>query len=126
MGVIHKFTGGDDMFDWDGVRKESYRNDRSRHVSKREVIGVRDGAEHFSIRYFEIAAGGHTSLDEHAHDHGIVVMRGRGTVLLGNGKYAIGYGDVIYISPYEIHQFENNSEEPLGIICVIPPRETTS
>lgn len=123
MGVIHKFRGRDDLFDWDGVSKEPYPNERGRHVSKRDVIGTRDGAKNFSIRYFEIAPGGHTSLDEHAHDHGIIVVRGRGTILLGDTKHDIGYGDAIYISPYEKHKFENNSEDPLGIICVIPPKE---
>lgn len=123
MSVIHKFRGDDDTFDWDGVSKESYPNDRARQVSKRDLIDAGDGSKNFGIRYFEIAPGGHTSLDEHAHDHGIVVVRGRGTVLLGDKKHDIGFGDAIYISPYEKHQFQNDFDEPLGILCVIPPKE---
>jgi quercetin dioxygenase-like cupin family protein len=44
-------------------------------------------------------------------------------VRLGKEKYDIGFGDVIYIAPNEDHQFENNCDEPLGFICVIPPKK---
>jgi len=119
MGVIHKFKGKDGGFDWEGISCETYVGD----ATKREVISQRDGANNFAIRYFEVAPGRHTSLDSHPHDHGVIVVRGKGAVLLGTEKHEINYGDAIDIPPLEIHQFENNSDEPLGFICVIPTKK---
>ena len=119
VGIIHKFEG---QFDWDGVSAKQYPNDRARDVIKKILIGAEDGAHNFEIRYFEVAPGGHTSFDKHAHDHGVMVLRGKGQVLLGKEKYAVGFGDTIYIGPFEEHQFENGDDQPFGFICVSPAR----
>lgn len=123
MSVIHKFKGTDNKFDWENVPIGPYPNDGSKNVTKQELIGSSDAAYNFAIRYFEVAPGGYTTLDNHQHDHGVLVVRGKGKVLLGEEKHDIGYGDVIYVSPNETHQFENGYDEPLGFICVIPPKK---
>ena len=123
MGVLHKFNGRAGDFSWEDVPLQRYPNDAARDVTKRVLVGENEGACHFAIRYFEVAPGGHTSLDNHRHDHGVVVVRGKGTLLLGDQKHAIGYGDAIYIEPNEIHQFRNDHPEPLGFLCVVPPRK---
>ena len=123
MGVIHKFNGKDGDFSWDGVPVDTYPGDRGKQVTRQVMIGPGDGAKNFAVRYFEVDPGGHTSLDNHEHDHGVIVVRGRGKVLLGDKKYDIDYGDAIYISPNETHRFENDSDRPLGFSCVIPPKK---
>jgi quercetin dioxygenase-like cupin family protein len=123
MGVIHKFKGQHGGFAWDGVAITKYPNEGARDVIKMQIIGLEDGAKNFEMRYFEVGPGGYTSFDNHIHDHGVLVLRGRGMVRLGKEKYDIGFGDVIYIAPNEDHQFENNCDEPLGFICVIPPKK---
>ena len=122
MGTIHKFKGKFGELDWQDIATKKYSNDRAKDVIKKVLIGAEDGARHFEIRYFEIAPGGHSSFDQHAHDHGVVVLRGKGRVLLGKQKHDIGFGDAIYIAPLEEHQFENTGNEPLGFICVSPPK----
>lgn len=122
MSVIHKFSGKKGTFEWEGVKTHEYPNERAKDVFKRVMIGTGDGASNFEIRYFEVAPGGYTSLDKHAHDHGVVIVRGRGRLLLGEKKNEVDYGDTIYISPRDTHQFENPFDEPLGFICVIPAR----
>lgn len=122
MGSIHKFTGDGEQFDWQDVPVLRYSGDCARPVRKRELISERDGAEHFVVRYFEVPPHERTNLDQHAHDHGVFVVRGSGILRLGDEKVGISFGDAIYIEPFEIHQFENNTDQPLGFLCVIKPK----
>jgi quercetin dioxygenase-like cupin family protein len=74
----------------------------------------------FHIRYFEIAPGGFSSLEQHQHEHAVIVLRGQGAVQLGGQLHAIGFGDVVYVAPRERHQFRNPSpNEPLGFLCIV-------
>jgi quercetin dioxygenase-like cupin family protein len=120
MGVIHHYKG---HFDWEGVSLERYPSDEIQGASVRWLIGPAEKAPNFALRYFEIECGGQSSLDQHAHDHGVVILRGRGQVLLGEEQFKVTCGDVVYIPPFEVHQFKSTGDEPLGFLCIIPPRE---
>ena len=121
MGVIHRYKG---QFDWEGVSLGRYPPEREmKGVSVRWLIGPAEKAPNFALRYFEIEPGGWTSLDQHAHDHGVMILRGRGQVRLGEEEFEVTFGDVVYIPPYEVHQFKNIGDEPLGFLCIIPPKE---
>jgi len=121
MGVIHRYRG---QFDWEGVSLGHYPPEREmKGVSVRWLIGPAEKAPNFALRYFEIEPGGWTSLDQHAHDHGVMILRGRGQVRLGEEEFEVTFGDVVYIPPYEVHQFKNIGDEPLGFLCIIPPKE---
>ena len=123
MGVIHRHSGESGRLDWEGIPIDSYDGDGEADVIRRVLIGSRDGARNFSIRYFEIPAGGASSLDHHDHDHGIYVLKGRARVLIGSELAEVGPGDVIYIPPREHHQFTNAGSEPFGMLCVVPPKD---
>ncbi len=120
MGTIHKFKGEKGKFSWDNVSIEPHdpsSNDKG--VTKRVLISQKEGAPYFAIRYFEIEPGGWSSSHRHPHDHGVIILKGKGEVLLGDEKTEIGFGDAIYIPPNEMHRFKNIGEEILGFICVI-------
>ena len=123
MGTIHRQSGQGDRLDWEGIPVESYGGDSGADGIKRVLIGQRDGAHNFCIRYFEIPPGSASSLDKHAHDHGIYVLKGRARVLIGSELTEVTPGDVIYISPGEHHQFTNPGPEPFGMLCVAPPKD---
>jgi quercetin dioxygenase-like cupin family protein len=121
VAIIHRYKG---PFDWQGVRLSRYPPGKeSKGVSVRWLIGPNERAPNFALRYFEVEPGGWTSLDQHAHDHGVVILRGRGQVRLGQEEHLVSCGDVVYIPGNEIHQIRNPGEEPLGFLCVIPPAD---
>jgi quercetin dioxygenase-like cupin family protein len=121
MGVIHRYR---EHFDWEGVPVQRYPTDQEiRGASVRWLIGPAEKAPNFALRYFEVEPGGYTALDQHAHDHGVMILRGQARVLLGEEEFEVAHGDVVYVPPDEVHQFKSIGEEPLGFLCVIPARE---
>jgi quercetin dioxygenase-like cupin family protein len=121
MGVIHRNAGGA-HFAWPEVPIQRYEGGNADRAIKQVLIGRAEGAPSFNLRYFCVEPGGHSSLDRHAHDHGVVVLHGCADLLLGEAHQTVGPGDVIYIAPGEIHQFRTVGGEPFGFLCVVPPR----
>jgi ribulose-bisphosphate carboxylase large chain len=111
-------------FRWDGAPAEAYKApaDHWRDVLRTSLAGERGEGTAFHVRYFEIAPGGFSSLEHHGHEHVVVVLRGRGEVRLGAATHALGFGDVVYVAPHEVHQFRNADDEPFGFLCVVDAR----
>jgi quercetin dioxygenase-like cupin family protein len=107
---------------WQGVDAAEYK-DPGEHwcgVTRTVLVGKGGETTGFHVRYFEIAPGGFTSLEEHRHEHAVVVLRGQGQVRLGEGVHALGFGDTVYVAPHEVHQFRNlSATEPFGFLCVV-------
>ncbi len=118
MGVIHRRNGEG----WEGVSAQAYPDPELAGVLKHELIGAADGADRYTIRYFEVPAGGRTTREQHAHDHGVMILRGRARVTLGEEVHELAEGDVVYVPGDELHCFEALDDEPLGFLCVVPPR----
>lgn len=120
MGVVHRFVGDDGAFDWEGIPATSYDADDVVGATKRVLIGPGEGAPNYRLRYFRVEPGGNTSLDQHAHDHGVFILHGRAVVRLGDREVVVGPRDVVYVPGEEVHQFRAEGEEPLGFLCVVP------
>src|SRR5690349_15832167 len=103
-------------FRWDGAPAEAYKAaaDHWCGVARTSLAGERGEQTAFHVRYFEIAPGGFSSLEHHRHEHVVIVLRGRGEVWLGDEAHPLGFGDVVYVAPHEVHQFRNRGEEPFG------------
>jgi quercetin dioxygenase-like cupin family protein len=71
------------------------------------------------MRYFEVAPGGHTTLERHEHVHAVMVVRGRGRVLVGDVIHALTDHDLVKIPPLTWHQFRAPDDEPLGFLCLV-------
>jgi ribulose-bisphosphate carboxylase large chain len=110
-------------FDWRGVLPEAYKEDSATWVgmSRRELIGKRGESPRFHVRYFEIAPGGHSTLEKHAHEHVVSPLRGRGEARFGCTSYRVGFGDVVYVAPNDPHQFSAPADavEPFGFLCIV-------
>jgi ribulose-bisphosphate carboxylase large chain len=114
-------------FRWDGAPAEAYKAaaDHWCGVARTSLAGERGEQTAFHVRYFEIAPGGFSSLEQHRHEHVVVVLRGRGEVRLGGEAHPLGFGDVVYVAPHEVHQFRNAGEEPFGFLCMVDARRDT-
>ena len=106
---------------WQGVPVRAYgpENSGADRATRQVLIGTDENSPHFHMRYFAVQPGGHTSLDQHAHDHGVYVLHGRARLRLGNDEHEINTGDVVYIPGNEIHQFFTLGDEPFGFLCVV-------
>lgn len=86
----------------------------------RQLIGANVEAANFAMRMFEIAPGGHTPRHQHDYEHEIYVLEGQGVVFEGDQQHALKPGDVVYVHPNDIHQFRNNGDQPMKMLCLIP------
>ncbi len=71
------------------------------------------------LRYFEIGPGGHSTLERHEHAHGVMVLNGRGTCLVGRSIQSISPHDLVTIPPWTWHQFRADDDAPLGFLCMV-------
>jgi quercetin dioxygenase-like cupin family protein len=108
-------------FRWQGVPATEYKQAAEHHagVTRMSLAGEGGESTAFHTRYFEIAPGGHSSFERHAHEHVVVVLRGRGSVRLGDAVHDVGFGDTVYVAPHEPHQFRNDGTEPFGFLCIV-------
>ena len=105
---------------WEGIEAERYKAESGdwSAIARHALIAGQAGAG-FDVRYFEIAPGGHSSLEQHRHAHVVFGIRGRGRVLLAGEVQEIGFLDMAYIAPDDPHQLLNPYEEPFGFLCVV-------
>ncbi len=89
----------------------------------RILIGPDDGAENFHMRHFEIAPGGCTPHHQHDYEHEILCLAGKGVARTTEGDKPIHAGDVAFVPANQMHQFRNESDQPLEFICLIPALE---
>lgn len=107
-------------FRWDGVPVRSYKeeSDAFRAVTRQVLAGPGDGLG-WEIRYFEVAPGGWTTLERHRHPHAVVLIRGRGRVLVGGEIHDVTPFDVVHVPPSTWHQLRAAEDEPLGFLCAV-------
>jgi quercetin dioxygenase-like cupin family protein len=105
---------------WDGIEMLAYKPADSalfRDVTRQVLIG--DEALACELRYFEIAAGGHSTLERHGHSHGVMVLTGRGACLVGREVHPVGPHDLVRIPPWTWHQLRADPDSPLGFLCMV-------
>jgi ribulose-bisphosphate carboxylase large chain len=107
---------------WQGVPVADYKEPARHHcgVLRSILVGSQGEKTAFHLRYFEVSPGGFTTLEHHAHEHVVVVLRGQGDVRLGDAWHRVAFGDTIYVAPHEVHQLRNPStSEPFGFLCLV-------
>lgn len=110
-------TGG-----WNGRPAAAYKAGQNlpfRDVVRHELIGQFGEQTDFDLRYFEIAPGGYSSLEKHAHTHAVICVRGQGTLSVGTEILQLKAMDVAYVPPLQVHQLRNESTEPFGFFCIV-------
>lgn len=110
-------------YQWDSVPRKEYKDEDScyKGVHRYTLLGEADDEQtlNFQTRYFEVETGGYTSFEYHRHPHSVVIIRGAGTVILGNTLHDLSLHDVVFVSPNTLHQFHADKGEPLGFLCIV-------
>jgi S-methyl-1-thioxylulose 5-phosphate methylthiotransferase len=125
MGIIHRRDNRENgELRWRDVQVRAYGpgNSGADGATRQILIGIEEDSPNFHMRYFAVQPGGYTSLDRHAHEHGVYVLHGRARLRLGVDEHELNVGDVVYIPGNEVHQFFTLGQEPFGFLCVVPAR----
>lgn len=104
---------------WPSVAMDRYKDEPGTWMQVTRRVLVDSEQTQFQVRYFEVEAGGYTSFERHQHEHAVVVLRGRGTVRLGDQVDEIQPGDVVHVASNVPHQFSNPFDELFGILCIV-------
>jgi quercetin dioxygenase-like cupin family protein len=124
MATIHRFNGTEHCFDWENVRSIQYDSGAAKGVTGRILIGSDEQAPYFVFRYFHVAPGGHSMLnDYHAHDHGVLILHGRALVNVEGQEFELNPMDVIHIQSWEHHSLSTIGDQPMGFLCVIANKD---
>jgi len=114
---VRKHSGD---FHWQGVEVLRYKQDGTapfRDVTRQVLFDSADPPA--QLRYFEVAPGGHTTLERHEHVHSVMVIRGSGQCLVGDKAYELATHDLVNVPPMTWHQFRAAEDEPLGFLCLV-------
>ncbi|NLO80320.1 MAG: cupin domain-containing protein [Xanthomonadaceae bacterium] len=108
---------------WDSVPLREYKTEGThfKDITRQTLLGEGEGEEalNFITRYFEIQPGGYSTLERHQHVHAVIIIRGRGEVILEDRVEPVELHDCVYIAPDTFHQFHALGDEPLGFLCIV-------
>jgi quercetin dioxygenase-like cupin family protein len=105
---------------WEGVDMLSYKDDGSapfKDITRQVLFDT--PALGCELRYFEVAPGGHSTLERHEHVHAVMVLRGEGRCMVGREVRDVRAHDLVSIPPLTWHQFRASPSEPLGFLCMV-------
>lgn len=110
------------VMNYKDVEAEKVDEEGAEDVTIRWLITAKDEAPTFSMRHFEVAPGGYTPLHSHPWEHEVFILHGQGTVVRGGKDVPLREGDLVFIPPGEEHQFKNQTDSPMTMLCLIPNR----
>jgi quercetin dioxygenase-like cupin family protein len=121
MSSIRRFTPDDaGNFRWQSVDALRYKEEGSapfKAVTRQVLFAPPDQAS--ELRYFEVAPGGFSTLERHEHTHAVLILRGRGTVLLDGDVQEVRQNDLVSIDAMTWHQFHAAGDGSLGFLCLV-------
>jgi mannose-6-phosphate isomerase-like protein (cupin superfamily) len=116
--AIHRRAHSD--YGWEGVEVLPYKeDDQALFKSITRQVLFSDSALNGELRYFEMAAGGFSTLERHEHIHAVLILRGRGHCLIGREVKSLETRDLVTVPPLTWHQFRATKGEPLGFLCMV-------
>jgi quercetin dioxygenase-like cupin family protein len=110
----------EDEFRWQGVAHQPYKQDGSapfKDISRQVLFHEND--LNCELRYFEMDAGGHSTLERHEHAHAVMILRGQGECLVGDTVRPVKQFDLVSIPSWTWHQFRASAGEPFGFLCMV-------
>lgn len=89
---------------------------------KANVVGMSEGWKDHTLRVFRIGPGGNTPHHQHDWEHINYVIKGTGTLRIGDEVHQLREKDFAFVPPNTMHQFSNSSEGDFEFICIVPNR----
>ena len=120
MSETKHFRSHEGGFRWQDVDLHAYKEEDSapfKDVTRQTLF--HDETLSGELRYFEVAPGGHSTLERHEHAHAVMILRGKGRCLVGDELRDVGELDLVSIPPMRWHQFRASETEPLGFLCMV-------
>lgn len=105
---------------WEGVGVMAYKEEGSapfKDITRQTLFD--DPDLKCQVRYFEMAAGGHSTLERHEHMHAVMILRGEGHAMVGTRIFAVKERDLVNIPGMTWHQFRATGDAPMGFLCVV-------
>jgi quercetin dioxygenase-like cupin family protein len=120
--VDDRLRAARDGYRWDGVEHLPYKVETGTEAPFRAIsrqVLFAEPAIGCELRYFEMDAGGHSTLERHEHWHAVMILRGHGTCLVGDQVRAVAERDLVTIPGNTWHQFRASAGEPMGFLCMV-------
>jgi len=116
---VRRFGAG-----WEGVEPEGYVPGDASRVVRHTLVGQRKASVDepgpaLEMRYFAVPPGTATRLEKHEHEHFVIVGEGAGYAVVGSEVRRVAAHDVVYVAPFEPHQFVNRGEGTFGFFCIV-------
>ena len=89
-------------------------------VARRVLIGAKEGAPNFVLRHFTVEAGACSPHHEHAWEHEVFILSGKGVLVGPEGDQDLKPGEAAFVPGGVKHQFRNEGKEPLTFLCIVP------
>jgi quercetin dioxygenase-like cupin family protein len=117
MKVLRRALPG---FRWEGVDLRAYKDEAAAPFNgvTRQVLASAPDLRG-ELRYFEVAPGGWTTLERHAHVHAVTILRGAGRALVGADVMEVAALDLVTVPAWAWHQFRASADAPLGFLCMV-------
>ena len=111
---------------WDDVACMPYKDDGAAPFKaiSRQVL-FHEAALGCELRYFEMDAGGYSTLERHEHMHAVMILRGHGQCLLGDAVREVKPFDLVTIPGWTWREFAPHAASPWGS-CAWSTRCATS
>jgi len=115
-GTVRPFAG----WRWNEVPLHAYKEEGAapfKAITRQTLFNdLGFGCE---LRYFEMDAGGHSSLERHEHMHAVLILRGEGHCMLGDQVHVVRQNDLVTIPSWMWHQFRATAGAPMGFLCMV-------
>ena len=112
----------DEPHRWRNIEELVYKDEDGdatfKDVSRRVLFGE-DQQDGMEVRYFEVDAGGHTTLEKHEHTHLVISIKGKGACLVGDEVLPLAMHDLVYVPSWAWHQFRADESEDFGFLCLV-------
>lgn len=115
MSLVRHFKN----FRWDEVDLLAYKEGGPYQGVTRQILFEGVPALPSQWRYFEVEAGGHSTLERHEHLHNVLILRGRGRCLVEGQIHDLNEHDLVHVPRLSWHQFRAAEDSPLGFLCLV-------